>query len=148
RDHEALKGEYKYGFVTEIETEEFPLGLSEDIVRLISAKKEEPEWMLEFRLKAYRRWREMPYPKWAHIEYEAIDFQKIYHYAAPKKKMPQSNSLDEVDPALLSTFDRLGIPLAEQKRLTGVAVDAVFDSVSVGTTHQEELEKVGVIFCS
>jgi len=142
-----LQDEYKYGFVTDIETEEFPKGLSEDIIRLLSHKKNEPEWLLEFRLKAYRHWLTLKHPTWQYCEVPPIDFQNLYYYAKPKAKKT-ANSLDEIDPELLETFEKLGIPLSEQKRLTGVAVDAVFDSVSVGTTHQEELEKVGVIFCS
>lgn len=142
-----LNSEYKYGFYTDIETEEFPKGLSEDIIRLISAKKEEPQWLLDFRLKAYRHWLTLTPPKWAKLEIPDIDYQDLYYYAAPKKK-DAVKSLDEIDPDLLATFEKLGIPLNEQKRISGVAVDAVFDSVSVATTHKEELEKVGVIFCS
>jgi len=142
-----LNSEYKYGFYTDIETEEFPKGLSEDIIRLISAKKEEPTWLLDFRLKAYRHWLTLTPPKWAKLEIPDIDYQDLYYYAAPKKK-DAVKSLDEIDPDLLATFEKLGIPLNEQKRISGVAVDAVFDSVSVATTHKEELEKVGVIFCS
>jgi Fe-S cluster assembly protein SufB len=142
-----LTDDYKYGFVTDIETEEFPKGLSEDIIRLLSAKKHEPEWLLEFRLKAYRHWLTLEHPNWQYCKIPPIDFQDLYYYAKPKTKK-SAESLDEVDPELLETFEKLGIPLTEQKRLMGVAVDAVFDSVSVGTTHQEELEKVGVIFCS
>lgn len=147
-DKDYLKGEYKYGFVTDIETEEFPKGLNEDIVRLISQKKEEPEWLLEFRLKAFRLWEKMEHPTWQKVKFPPIDFQELYYYAKPKSKQPKYNSLDEVDDEVLKTFEKLGIPLNERKKLAGVAVDAVFDSVSVGTTHQEELEKVGVIFCS
>ncbi|MCK5883907.1 MAG: Fe-S cluster assembly protein SufB [Bacteriovoracaceae bacterium] len=139
--------DYKYGFVTDIETEEFPKGLSEEIVRMISAKKNEPEWLLEFRLKAYRYWLTLEHPKWAKLSFPPVDFQGLRYYSAPKV-VEKKESLDEVDPELLETFARLGIPLGEQKSLAGVAVDAVFDSVSVKTTHQEELEKVGVIFCS
>jgi Fe-S cluster assembly protein SufB len=142
-----LQDDYKYGFVTDIETEDFPKGLSEDIIRLLSAKKNEPEWLLEFRLKAYRHWLTLEHPTWQYCEIPPINFQDLYYYAKPKTKK-SAESLDEVDPELLATFEKLGIPLTEQKRLMGVAVDAVFDSVSVGTTHQEELEKVGVIFCS
>jgi Fe-S cluster assembly protein SufB len=138
---------YKYGFVTEIESEQIPAGLSEDVVRLISAKKEEPEFMLEFRLKAYRQWLKMAEPQWAQVHYPAIDYQSIVYYSAPKQKEKKS-SLDEVDPALLETFEKLGIPISEQKRLSNVAVDAVFDSVSVATTFREQLAKDGVIFCS
>ena len=139
---------YKYGFVTDIETEQIPRGLSEDVVRLISAKKNEPEFMLEFRLKAYRQWLKMSEPDWPHVEYPAIDYQNIVYYSAPKKKLEKKGSLDEVDPALLETFDKLGIPLSEQKRLSNVAVDAIFDSVSIGTTFKEKLAEDGVIFCS
>jgi Fe-S cluster assembly protein SufB len=138
---------YKYGFVTEIESEQIPAGLSEDVVQLISAKKEEPEFMLEFRLKAYRQWLKMAEPQWAQVHYPAIDYQSIVYYSAPKQKEKKS-SLDEVDPALLETFEKLGIPISEQKRLSNVAVDAVFDSVSVATTFREQLAKDGVIFCS
>lgn len=140
--------EYKYGFYTDIETEEFPKGLNEDIIRLLSQKKEEPEWLLEYRLKAFRHWLKMKAPNWAKLEIPEIDFQALYYYAAPKKKEDAPKSLDEIDPELLATFEKLGIPLTEQKRITGVAVDAVFDSVSVATTYKEDLEKVGVIFCS
>ncbi len=139
---------YKYGFVTDIETEQIPRGLSEDVIRLISAKKNEPEFMLEFRLKAYRQWLKMSEPTWPHVEYPAIDYQDIVYYSAPKKKQEKKGSLDEVDPALLETFDKLGIPLSEQKRLSNVAVDAIFDSVSIGTTFKEKLAEDGVIFCS
>ena len=139
---------YKYGFVTDIETEQIPRGLSEDVVRLISAKKNEPEFMLEFRLKAYRQWLKMTEPDWPHVHYPAIDYQDIVYYSAPKKKQEKKGSLDEVDPAILETFDKLGIPLSEQKRLSNVAVDAIFDSVSIGTTFKEKLAEDGVIFCS
>lgn len=138
--------EYKYGFVTDIETETIGKGLSEDTIRIISAKKNEPEWMLEFRLKAFRRWLEMKEPDyWANFKYPHIDFQDITYYAAPKQKA-KKKSLDEVDPELLKTFEKLGIPLSEQKMLANVAVDAVFDSVSVATTYKEKLKKAGVIF--
>jgi Fe-S cluster assembly protein SufB len=136
---------YKYGWSTDIESELAPVGLNEDIIRLISEKKSEPAWMLEWRLKAYRSWLKMTEPNWANITYDPIDYQAIHYYAAPKQKQAL-NSLDEVDPKLLETFEKLGIPLGEQKRLTGVAVDAVFDSVSVATTFKEELKKYGVIF--
>lgn len=140
--------EYKYGFVTDIESDVIPKGLSEDTVRLISSKKNEPEWMLEFRLKAYRGWLKMKEPSaWPNFEYPAIDFQNISYYAAPKQK-PTKASMDEVDPELIKTFEKLGIPLSEQKLLANVAVDAVFDSVSVATTYKEKLKKAGVIFCS
>ncbi len=138
---------YKYGFVTDIETEKIAKGLSEDVVRLISAKKEEPAFLLEFRLRAYRQWLQMETPDWAALGYPAIDFQNIIYYAAPKQRDKKA-SLDEVDPKLLETFDKLGIPLSEQKRLTNVAVDAVFDSVSIATTYKEKLAEHGVIFCS
>jgi Fe-S cluster assembly protein SufB len=149
--------QYKYGFVTDIESEKAPKGLSDDIIRFISAKKEEPEWMLNWRLDAYRRWQTMQDPSWARVEYPPIDYQDLYYYAAPKKK-DGPKSLDEVDPELLKTFNKLGIPLKEQEILAGVerpegaeerkiAVDAVFDSVSVATTFKEELAKAGVIFC-
>src|ERR671933_53006 len=140
--------EYKYGFVTDIESDVIPKGLSEETVRLISAKKGEPEWMLEFRLKAYRQWLKMAEPKhWPNISYPEVDYQDIIYYSAPKQKATKK-SLDEVDPELLRTFEKLGIPLSEQKQLAGVAVDAVFDSVSVATTYKEKLKKHGVIFCS
>lgn len=144
---EITSGDYKYGFVSNIEQEIAPKGLNEDIIRYISRKKEEPAFMLELRLKAYRNWLNMKEPHWAHLKYPRIDFQDISYYAAPKKK-PSLKSLDEVDPELLETFNKLGISLEEQKRLTGVAVDAVFDSVSVKTTFRETLEKHGIIFCS
>src|SRR5467141_5103350 len=140
--------EYKYGWVTDIEAETIPRGLSEDTVRLISAKKDEPEWMLEFRLKAYRHWLTMEEPrKWPNISFPEVDYQDMIYYSAPKQKASVA-SLDEVDPELLKTFEKLGIPLSEQKQLSGVAVDAVFDSVSVATTYKEKLRKHGVIFCS
>ena len=139
--------DYKYGFVTEIETESIPKGLNEDIIRLISAKKNEPDWMLKFRLKSYRLWTTMKEPAWQNATYGPIDYQDIIYYSAPKNK-PVLNSLDEVDPEILSTFEKLGIPLEEQKLLSGVAVDAVFDSVSVGTTFQKKLAELGIIFCS
>ena len=145
---DKLQDNYKYGFVTDIETEEFPKGLSEDIVRLISQRKNEPEWLLNYRLKAFRHWTTLEHPDWQYCHIPPIDFNDIYYYSKPKTKKDVYKSLDDVDSELLETFEKLGIPLTEQKRLMGVAVDAVFDSVSVGTTHQEELEKVGVIFCS
>ena len=144
---DLLNSDYKYGFFTDIETEAFPKGLSEDIVRMISAKKDEPTWLLDFRLKAYRHWLKMEHPKWAKLTIPEINYQDLYYYSAPKKK-ESVQSLDEIDPELLATFEKLGIPLNEQKRISGVAVDAVFDSVSVATTHKADLEKVGVIFCS
>ncbi|NEQ21300.1 MAG: Fe-S cluster assembly protein SufB [Microcoleus sp. SIO2G3] len=139
---------YKYGFVTDIEADIIPRGLSEDVIRLISSKKNEPEFMLEFRLKAYQQWQKMTEPSWPHVSYPAINYQDIIYYSAPKQKKEKLNSLDEVDPALLETFEKLGIPLSEQKRLSNVAVDAIFDSVSVATTFKEKLAKEGVIFCS
>ena len=153
----ALSGAYKYGWNTEIEMEYAPKGLSEDIVRLISSKNEEPKWMLDWRLAAYRRWLEMKEPDWAMVDYPKIDFQDQYYYARPKSMEEKPKSLDDVDPKLLETYKKLGIPLKEQALLAGVeapegerrvAVDAVFDSVSVGTTFQAELMKAGVIFCS
>src|SRR5208283_332369 len=138
---------YKYGFVTDIESDFAPKGLSEEIVRFISKKKNEPAWMLELRLVAFRRWRTMTEPNWARVHYPPIDFQDAYYYAAPKVKIDAPTSLDEVDPELLKTYEKLGIPLSEQKMLTGIAVDAVFDSVSVATTFKAKLEEVGVIFC-
>jgi Fe-S cluster assembly protein SufB len=150
QDHilgEVTGGEYKYGFVTDIETETIPKGLSEDVVRLISAKKKEPEFMLEFRLKAYRHWLTMKMPQWAHLNIPEISYQDIIYYAAPKQHVGP-NSLDEVDPELLKTFNKLGIPLEEQKMLSGVAVDAVMDSISVKTTFRETLADLGIVFCS
>ncbi|MCB1423089.1 MAG: Fe-S cluster assembly protein SufB, partial [Nitratireductor sp.] len=162
---------YKYGFATDIESDKAPKGLSEEVIAFISARKEEPEWMLEWRLEAFRRWQQMTEPTWARVEYPEIDFQDIYYYAAPKNFGDGPKSLDEVDPELLATYEKLGIPLKEQEILAGVrkpgeastldedggdnvyksgrvAVDAVFDSVSVVTTFKEELAKAGVIFCS
>ena len=139
--------EYKYGFTTDLEVDQAPKGLNEDIIRFISAKKNEPEWMLEQRLKAFRHWQTLEEPTWAHVRYPKIDFQDIVYYSAPKKRS-EKKSLDELDPELIKTFERLGIPLNEQKRISGVAVDAVFDSVSIATTHKEALSAVGVIFCS
>ena len=144
---EFAEKEYKYGFVTDIEMDMAPKGLNEDTIRFISAKKKEPEFMLEYRLKAFRHWLTMEQPDWAHLSIPPIDYQDISYYAAPKKK-PEFNSLDEVDPELIDTFNKLGIPLEEQKRLTGVVVDAVFDSVSVKTTFNATLDKLGIIFCS
>jgi Fe-S cluster assembly protein SufB len=140
--------EYKWGFVTDIEADAIPRGLNEDIIRLISSKKREPEWMLEWRLKAYRHWLTMKEPTWANVHYPPIDYQGIIYYAAPKSKKDAPKSLDEVDPELLKTYEKLGIPLKEQELLAGVAVDAVFDSVSVATTFKEKLKGMGVIFCS
>ena len=153
---------YKYGFSTDIETEYAPLGLNEDIVRLISKKNNEPDWMLDWRLKAYNRWKKLKQPDWALLEIPKIDFQSQYYYARPANMKEKPKSLEEVDPKLLETYSKLGIPLTEQKKLAGVieenaesettdrkvAVDAVFDSVSVGTTFKEELKSAGVIFCS
>ena len=144
---QITSSEYKYGFVTDIEADEAPKGLSEDTVRFISAKKNEPAWMLEYRLKAYKHWLTMEEPKWPNVEYPPINYQDIIYYSAPKQKIAP-DSLDDIDPELRKTFEKLGISLTEQKRLTGVAVDAVIDSVSVATTFKEELSKVGVIFCS
>ena len=146
RQVEEATGNYKYGFVTDIEVDKAPKGLSEDTIRLISAKKDEPEWMLEWRLKAYRHWLTMEDPDWAKLNYPPIDYQDIHYYAAPKKA-EGPKSLDEVDPELLKTYEKLGIPLREQEMLAGVAVDAVFDSVSVATTFREKLAEAGVIFC-
>src|SRR6202795_4559542 len=139
--------EYAYGFVTDVETDTVPAGLNEDIIRLISAKKSEPEFMLEWRLKAYRRWLTMKEPHWGNVKYQPIDYTSLVYYSAPKSVKPLQ-SLDEVDPELLRTYQKLGISLTEQKFLAGVAVDAIFDSVSVGTTMREELGKLGIIFCS
>jgi Fe-S cluster assembly protein SufB len=143
---QVTQADYKYGFTTDIETDIIPIGLSEEVVRLISKKKNEPEWMLEFRLKAYRHWTTMKMPEWAHLNIPQIDYQSIAYYAAPRKNAPQS--LDEVDPELIKTFDKLGISLEEQKMLSGVAVDVVMDSVSVKTTFKEKLNEMGIIFCS
>lgn len=139
---------YKYGFVTNIESDTIAPGLNEEVVRLISAKKNEPEFMLEFRLKAYRQWSKMTEPSWPHVNYPPINYQDIIYYSAPKQQKAKLGSLDEVDPVLLETFEKLGISLSEQKRLANVAVDAVFDSVSVATTFREQLAKEGIIFCS
>ncbi|MFN5646406.1 MAG: Fe-S cluster assembly protein SufB [Sphingobacteriales bacterium] len=144
---QITNSDYKYGFVTDIEADEAPKGLNEDIVRFISAKKNEPEWLLEWRLKAYRQWLTMTEPKWPNVTYPAIDYQDVIYYSAPKQKIAP-NSLDELDPELRRTFEKLGISLNEQKRLSGIAVDAVIDSVSVATTFKEELGELGIIFCS
>ena len=144
---EELSQEYKYGFVTDIESESLPPGLNEGVVRAISAKKNEPEWLLEWRLKAYRRWLTMVEPKWPNVRYPKIDFQDISYFSAPKSQKDAPKSLDEVDPELLETYEKLGIPLHERAILAGVAVDAVFDSVSVATTFKSKLAEVGVIFC-
>src|SRR5579883_3417708 len=140
--------EYKFGFVTDIETDTVPPGLNEDIIRLISAKKHEPEWMLDWRLKAFRHWLTIKEPTWANVHYPPIDYQAITYYSAPKSRKNAPKSLDEVDPELLKTYEKLGIPLKEQEMLAGVAVDAVFDSVSVATTFKEKLKAMGIIFCS
>ncbi|RTZ73983.1 MAG: Fe-S cluster assembly protein SufB [Gammaproteobacteria bacterium] len=145
---DLVKAGYEHGFVSDVESETLPPGLDEDTIRFISAKKNEPEWMLEYRLKAYRHWLTMEEPDWAHLKIEPIDYQAISYYSAPKKAGEGPKSLDEVDPELIETYNKLGIPLEEQKALAGVAVDAVFDSVSVATTFREDLAKVGVIFCS
>ncbi len=145
--HEVTSQEYKYGFTTDLEMDTIPKGLNEDVIRMISAKKEEPEFMLQFRLDAYKKWLKMEMPDWAYLKIPPIDFQDIIYYAAPKSK-PQYESLDEVDPELLETFEKLGIPLEEQKVLAGVAVDAVIDSVSVKTTFKDTLLEKGIIFCS
>lgn len=142
-----MSTDYKYGFVTDIETESIPKGLSEETVRLISSKKEEPKFLLDFRLKAFHTWQQMTEPTWANVKYPFIDYQNICYYSAPKKKQKLS-SLDEVDPELRRTFEKLGVPIEEQKRLANVAIDVVFDSVSLGTTFQNELKKAGVVLCS
>ncbi|BCX81614.1 Fe-S cluster assembly protein SufB [Methylomarinovum caldicuralii] len=148
KDLERLIGrEYEEGFVTEVEEERLPPGLNEDIIRALSAKKNEPQWLLAWRLEAFRQWQKMKEPRWTHVKYQAIDYQALSYYAAPKSRKDAPRSLDEVDPKLLETFEKLGIPLHERERLAGVAVDAVFDSVSVATTFRETLEKAGVIFC-
>jgi len=144
--HEVTQADYKYGFTTDIETDIIPIGLNEDVVRLISAKKNEPDWLLEYRLKAYRHWTTMKMPEWAQLKIPEINYQNISYYAAPRKNAPKN--LDEVDPELLNTFNKLGIPLEEQMALSGIAVDAVMDSVSVKTTFKETLAEKGIIFCS
>ena len=143
-----VANEYKYGFITDIESESLKPGLDEKVVRFISAKKKEPEWLLKWRLKAFRHWEKMECPTWPHVKYPPIDFRDISYYSAPKKKGDGPKSLDEVDPKLLETYEKLGVPLHERAKLAGVAVDAVFDSESIGTTFKEDLAKVGVIFCS
>ncbi|OQW50542.1 MAG: Fe-S cluster assembly protein SufB [Proteobacteria bacterium SG_bin7] len=146
-----MNTDYKYGFVTSIEEDRFPKGLSEEIIRKLSAIKKEPKFLLDFRLNAFEEWKKQAEPKWAHVKYDAIDFQNLSYYAAPKQKdksEDKSKKLEDLDPELLATFERLGIPVQEQKRISGVAMDLVFDSVSLGTTHQKELEALGVIFCS
>ncbi len=137
---------YRHGFVTDIEADTAPRGLSEDTIRFISAKKNEPDWLLEFRLKAYQHWLTMPEPKWPNVKYPKIDFQNIIYFSAPKPK--KLASMDEVDPELLRTFEKLGVPMNERAALAGVAVDVIFDSVSVATTYKEKLKEVGIIFCS
>ena len=144
---QVVNADYKYGFITDIEAESAPKGINEDIIRFISAKKDEPEWMLTWRLKAFREWQKMAEPEWANVHFPKVDFQDIIYYSAPKPKKELA-SLDEVDPELLKTFEKLGISLDEQKRLSGVAIDVVFDSVSVKTTFQETLKEKGIIFCS
>ena len=144
----ALRKKYEHGFVTDIETDTLPPGLNEDVVRLISAKKNEPSWLLEWRMDAFHKWQEMKEPHWAYVQYDPIDYQSMSYYSAPKSDKDRPASLDEVDPKLLETYNKLGIPLHEQKMLSGVAVDAVFDSVSVATTFKETLRRAGVIFCS
>ncbi|MBO7523402.1 MAG: Fe-S cluster assembly protein SufB, partial [Bacteroidales bacterium] len=144
---DVTTSEYKYGFVTNIETDIVPKGLNEDIIRTISAKKNEPEWLLEFRINAFNYWKTLKMPHWAHLDIPPIDYQDIIYYAAPKQK-PKVTSFDDVDPELKKTFDKLGIPLEEQKHLTGMAIDAVMDSVSVKTTFKETLAEAGIIFCS
>lgn len=145
--NELIKKDYEHGFITDIESDSAPMGLNEDIIRFISKKKQEPEFMLEWRLKAYRHWLTLETPKWAHVHYPPIDFQQIIYYSAPKSMKDKPKSLDEVDPKLLETYKKLGIPLHEQAQLAGVAVDAVFDSVSVATTFKDKLAEAGVIFC-
>ncbi len=142
------QNEYKYGFETQIDSETAPKGLSEETIHWISKKKNEPQFLLDFRLKAFKHWQTLAEPQWAKVEYSPIDFQDISYYSAPKQKKDSPKNLNELDPELLRTFERLGIPLQEQKRISGVAMDVVFDSVSIATTHKEELDKVGVIFCS
>ena len=145
--NELIEDRYKYGFTTDVESESFPPGLNEDIIRALSAKKNEPEFMLNWRLKSYKHWLTLEEPEWAHIDYPKIDYQNISYYSAPKSNDEKPQSLDEVDPKLLETYDKLGIPLHERARLAGVAVDAVFDSVSVATTFKKKLSEAGVIFC-
>ncbi|HCW06005.1 MAG TPA: Fe-S cluster assembly protein SufB, partial [Cytophagales bacterium] len=144
---EITSKEYEHGWTVNLEAEESPKGLNEDTIRFISSKKQEPEWLLEWRLKAFRAWQKMTEPKWANVKYPEINFQDIIYYSAPKQKV-KPNSLEEVDPELIKTFEKLGISLTEQKRLTGVAVDAVIDSISVATTFKDKLKELGVIFCS
>lgn len=147
--HQKVEENYRYGFTTDIEVEEFPKGLNEEVIALLSQKKNEPTWLLDFRLKAYAHWKTLKAPKWQYFEMPEIHYQDLYYFAKPKTQNSKKvDSLDDLDPELIETFNKLGIPLQEQKRISGVAVDAVFDSVSLGTTHKEDLEKVGVIFCS
>ena len=143
-----VKQEYKYGFVTDVESESTPPGLSEETIRFISAKKNEPAWLTDWRIKSFRYWLTLPEPTWQFVKYPPINFQDISYFSQPKPKGDAPKSLDEVDPKLLETYEKLGIPLRERGRLAGVAVDAIFDSVSVGTTYREELAKKGIIFCS
>lgn len=147
-NQELKDKEYKYGFVTDLETDKISKGLDEDVIAEISKKKGEPQWMLDFRLKAYKTWTEMVEPHWSTAHYDPIDYQDISYFSAPKKNVSKPESLDDLDPELLKTFERLGIPLSEQKRISGVAMDVVFDSVSIATTQKEELEKYGIVFCS
>jgi len=144
---QVTQGEYKYGFFTDIDTDSIPKGLNEDVIRLISSKKDAPEWLLDFRLKAFSQWQKMTMPHWAHLKLPEINYQDIVYYSAPRQSAKYA-SLDEVDPDLLETFEKLGIPLEERKALAGVAVDAVMDSVSVKTTFRETLAEQGIIFCS
>ena len=144
---QVINQPYKYGFQTNIEMESFPPGLNEGVVKLISKKKDEPKYLLDFRLKAYKKWKKMDFPEWANLEVNKIDYDDITYYSVPKTKK-KLKSLDEVDPEILETFEKLGISLDEQKKLSNVAVDAVFDSVSIATTYKEKLAKSGVIFCS
>lgn len=146
--NKTLKENYKWGFESDIQMESFPKGLNEDIIRLISSKKNEPDWLLDYRLKSFSQWQKMKHPTWSHFKIPDIDYQDLYYYAKPKVESNKPQSLDDLDPELLATFEKLGIPLQEQKRISGVAVDVVFDSVSLGTTWKEDLKKVGVIFCS
>jgi Fe-S cluster assembly protein SufB len=148
RVEDLVNREYRHGFYTDIEADSVPRGLNEDVIRLISAKKHEPDFMLQWRLKAYRHWRTMREPTWQNVHYPPIDYQDIIYYSAPKTKTDGPQSLDEVDPELLRTYDKLGVPLQERALLAGVAVDAVFDSVSVATTFKEKLAELGIIFCS
>ena len=145
--NQVINQPYKYGFQTKIESEQFPIGINDDIIRLISKKKEEPSFLLNFRLKAYKKWKEMDFPNWANLNINEMDYNQITYYSVPKQKK-KIESLADVDPEILKTFEKLGISLDEQKKLSNVAVDAVFDSVSIGTTYKEKLAKSGVIFCS